>query len=168
MNLKSISLMAIVTCSIVIGTFRAANAVEADTRVGAALESAGVKYEITKDKTYKVIINLKDGRTQVILIDSDTSKIKGTNMEFREVYSLAYMVTGSLSQEIANKMMMQSHDKKIGAWEIIGQEGNSNKLVVFTAKIDAEMNGANLRKIINSIGLIADQMEGELTGKDEY
>jgi hypothetical protein len=170
MNLKSISLMAIVTWSIVLGNFRVANAVEVDARVGKALDSAGVEYKIIpSDKTYKTSIKLKGDRTQVVLIDSDTSKINSTNMEFREVYSLAYVITGELSQEIANRIMMQSSSKKIGAWQIIKQQGSSNKLLVFTAKIDAEMNGVNLKKIIDSVGLSADKMENELTsGKDDY
>jgi DNA integrity scanning protein DisA with diadenylate cyclase activity len=169
MNLKSIALMTIVTCSIVIDTFQSANAVEVDARVGKALDSAGVEYKIIpSDKTYKTSIKLKGGRTQVVLID-DTSKINGTSMEFREVYSLTYVINGELSQELANKMMMQSSSKKIGAWQIIKQQGSSSKLLVFTAKIDAEMNGANLKKIIDSVGLSADKMENELTnGKDDY
>jgi DNA integrity scanning protein DisA with diadenylate cyclase activity len=170
MNLKSISIMAIATCSIVIDTFQVANAVEVDARVGKALESAGVAYKIIpSDKTYKTSIKLKGGRSQVVLIDSDTSKVNGSNMEFREVYSLTYAIDGELSQEMANRVMMQSSSKKIGAWQIIKQQGSSNKLLVFTAKIDAEMSGANLKRIIDSVGLSADKMENELTnGKDDY
>jgi hypothetical protein len=161
--------MAIVTCSIVISTFRSADAIEADARVRKALESAGLKYEIASDNTYKITIGLDNGRTQVVLVDSDTNKLNGAKMEFRDVYSLGYKVNGALSQEIANKMMMQSHDKKIGAWEIFTQKDDSNRFAMFTAKIDAEMNGTNLKKIIESVGSIADDMEKELTnGKDDY
>jgi hypothetical protein len=167
LNLRNISFIAIATCSIGFGTFHSANAAEDDGRVKQALDSAAVEYTVTQDKTYKVVIKIKGGRTQVVLIDSKTSKIKGTNMEFREVYALAYQFNAALSGEMANKMMAQSHDKKIGAWEII--EGSSGiKLAVFTAKVDAELNGVNLSKIINSVGLVADQMENDLSGKDEY
>ncbi len=167
-NLKSLSLVAMATASLVMGTLHPANAAaeEEDGRVRAALTKAGVEFQVTNDKTFKVIIKLKGGRTQVVLIDSNTSTIKGTNMEFREVYALAHKVEGPLPGNLTNKMMKQSHDKKIGAWEII--EGNGSSLAVFTAKIDAGLNDTNLVKIINSIGLVADTMEEEISSQDEY
>ncbi len=161
--------MAIATCSLALGAFQPANAGEtADARVSAALDSAGLKYEVTSDNTYKVTITLQGGRTQVVLIDSETSKINGSDLEFREVYALGYKTNGALSGEIANKMMTQSHAKKIGSWEMIA-ENNTAKLLIFTAKVDAKLNGKNLAKIISSVGLVADQMEKDLTnGGDEY
>jgi hypothetical protein len=166
-NLKSQSLIAIATVSIALGSLQHVNAAEQeDGRVRAALEKAGVEFQVTDDKTFKVIVKLKSGRTQVVLIDSNTSKIDGTNMEFREVYALAHKVKGNLPEELSNKMMKQSHDKKIGAWEII--QGSDNDLAVFTAKIDSNFNGKNLAKIINSVGLVADTMEQEISSKDEY
>jgi opacity protein-like surface antigen len=168
LNLKNLSLVAIVAMtSLAMGVLQPANAAEQeDGRVRAALDKAGLKFEVTKDKTFKVIIKLNGGRTHVVLIDSDTSKINGTNMEFREVYALAYKVDGELSADLSNKMMKQSHDKKIGAWEII--QGNGTSLAVFTAKVDAGLNDTNLAKIISSVGLVADTMEDEISGKDEF
>lgn len=166
-NLKSLSLVAIATVSIAFSAIQPVNAAEQeDARVRATLEKAGVQFTVTDDKTFKVTVKLKDGRTQVVLIDSETSKIKGTTMEFREIYALAYKVKGKLPAEISNKMMQQSHDKKIGAWEVI--YGDNTSLAIFTAKVDAELNETNLVKIINSVGLVADTMEQEVTGKDEY
>jgi hypothetical protein len=165
--LKSRSLIAIATASIVLGALQPANAAEQeDGRVRAALEKAGVEFTVTDDKTFKVIVKLKNGRTQVVLIDSNTSKINGTNMEFREVYALAHKVQGNLPEELSNKMMKQSHDKKIGAWELI--DGTGTALAVFTAKVDSNLNDKNLVKIINSVGLVADAMEEDISSKDEY
>jgi hypothetical protein len=167
LNLKNLSFIAIATASLVLGAFQAAQAAEQeDGRVRAALDKAGVEFQVTDDKTFKVIVKLKDGRTQVVLIDSETSKIDGTTMEFREVYALAHKVEGNLPAKLSNKMMKQSHDKKIGAWELI--QANGNSLAVFTAKVDAELNDINLVRIINSVGLVADTMEQEVSGKDEY
>lgn len=168
LNLKNLALVAIATVSVVMGALQPANAAaeEEDGRVRAALTKAGIKFEVTNDKTFKVIVELKDGRTQVVLIDSNTSKIKGTNMEFREVYALAHKVEGELPAKLSNKMMKESHDKKIGAWELI--QGNGTSLAVFTAKVDAELSDTNLAKIINSVGLVADTMEADISGKDEF
>ncbi len=168
LNLKKLSLIAIAMASVVMSASNPATAAaeQEDGRVRAALEKAGVEFKVTDDKTFKVIIKLKGGRTQVVLIDSNTSKIKGTDMEFREIYALAHKVQGDLPANLTNKMMKESHDKKIGAWEII--EGNGTSLAVFTAKIDAGLNEINLSKIINSVGLVADTMESEISGKDEF
>jgi opacity protein-like surface antigen len=166
-NLKNLSLVAIATASLALGALQPVNAAEQeDGRVRAALEKAGVEFTVTDDKTFKVIVKLKGGRTQVVLIDSNTSKIKGTNMEFREVYALAHKVEDNLPADLSNKMMKQSHDKKIGAWELI--QGNGTSLAIFTAKVDAGLNDTNIVKIINSVGLVADTMEEEISGKDEY
>lgn len=167
-NLKSLSLIAIATASIAIMPFQSVNAAaeQEDRRVRTALEEAGVEFTVTNDKTFKVLVKLKDGRTQIVLIDSNTSKINGTNMEFREVYALAHKVKANLSEDISNKMMKESHDKKIGAWEIF-QAADSN-LAVFTAKVDCNLNYTSLAKIINSVGLVADTMEQSISDKDEY
>jgi hypothetical protein len=170
LNLKSLSLVAIATASLVMGAFQPANAgaEQEDGRVRAALTKAGIEFQVTNDKTFKVTVTLKGGRTHVVLIDSNTSKIKGTNMEFREVYAMAHKVDGELPADLSNKMMKQSHDKQIGAWELIQGDNGGSGLAVFVAKVDAELNDVNLAKIINSVGLVADKMESEITGKDEY
>ncbi|PSB55499.1 hypothetical protein C7B77_14855 [Chamaesiphon polymorphus CCALA 037] len=166
-SLKNLSLV-VATLSILLGSFYpSARAGETDARVKAALEQAGMKYEVTSDGDFKVIVTCPNDRTQVVLINSNTNKINGTTVELREVYALAYKSPGLLSSEISDKMMRQSHDKKIGSWEIIRTSSNNN-LAIFNAKIDAKLDDNSLVKIINSIGLVADNMEKELTNKDEY
>jgi uncharacterized membrane protein YcgQ (UPF0703/DUF1980 family) len=166
-NFKSLSLISMATLSLVLAAIQPASTAEQeDGRVRAALLKAGVEFTVTNDKNFKVIVNLRSGRTHVVLLDSSTSKINGTSMEFREIYAMGHKVEGGLSEVITNKMMKQSHDKKIGAWEIIA--GSSTSLAVFTAKVDANLNDTNLVKIINSVGLVADTMELEISGKDDY
>jgi hypothetical protein len=166
-NFKHLSLISIATLALILGAIQPASTAEQeDGRVRAALVKAGVEFTVTNDKQFKVVIKLKNGRTHVVLIDSSTNKINGTNLEFREVYALAHKVDGILSETITNKMMKESHDKKIGAWELIAN--SSTSLAVFTAKVDANLNDTSLARIINSVGLVADTMELEISGKDDY
>jgi hypothetical protein len=166
-SLKNLSVV-VATLFVSIGSFYPiANAGETDARVKAALEKAGIKYEITSDGDFKVLVTCPNDRTQVVLIDSNTNKMNGTTVELREVYALAYKSPGILSAELSDKMMRQSHEKKIGSWEIIRTNSNNN-LAIFTAKVDAKLDENSLAKIINSIGLVADNMEKEISNKDEY
>ena len=166
-NLKNLAAIVLATSTILAMTGSKASAGEVDARIRSALEQAGLKYEITSDSDFKVIVPCKDNRTQVVLINSDTSKINDTNLEFREVYALAYKSSTALSADLSNKMMQESNRKKIGSWEIIKTSGGVN-LVVFNAKIYADINSQNLVKIINSVGLVADEMEKSITTEDTF
>jgi hypothetical protein len=167
LNFKSLVAIVITTSTILMTTGSNANAGEVDARIRSALEQAGLKYEITSDSDFKVIVSCKDNRTQVVLINSDTSKINDTNLEFREVYALAYKSSNPLPAELSNRMMQESNRKKIGSWEIIKNSGGVN-LVVFNAKIPADTIGQNLVKIINSVGLVADEIEKSIATEDAF
>jgi hypothetical protein len=166
-NLKSLGAIALATLTIFATLGSKANAGEVDARMRSALEQAGLKYEITSDSDFKVLVPCKDKRTQVVLINSDTNKINDTNLEFREVYALAYKSKSALPAEMSNKMMQESNRKKIGSWEIIRTSGGIN-LAVFNAKIPADLSSENLVQIINSVGLVADEMEKTITTEDTF
>ncbi|WP_310481019.1 hypothetical protein [Chamaesiphon sp. VAR_48_metabat_403] len=166
-NLKSLAAIALVTSTILATLGSGASAGEVDARIRSALEQAGLKYEITSDSDFKVLIPCRDNRTQVVLINSDTSKINDTNLEFREVYALAYKNNSSLPADMSYKMMQESNRKKIGSWEII-KTSNGTNLVVFNAKISADTSSQNLAKIISSVGLVADEMEKTITTEDTF
>jgi hypothetical protein len=166
-NLTSLVAIVLTTSTILAMTGSKANAGEVDARIRSALEQAGLKYEITSDSDFKVLVQCRDNRTQVVLINSDTSKISDTNLELREVYALAYKSTSALTADLSNKMMQDSNRKKIGSWEIIKTSSGVN-LVVFNAKIPADTSSQNLVKIINSVGLVADEMEKSITPEDTF
>ncbi len=166
-KLKSLATIAIATSTIFATLGSKADAGEVDARIRSALEQAGIKYEITSDSDFKVLVPCRDKRTQVVLINSDTSKINDTNLEFREVYALAYKNNSSLPAEMSYKMMQESNRKKIGSWEII-KTSNGTNLVVFNAKIPADTSSENLVRIITSIGLVADEMEKSITTEDAF
>lgn len=166
-NLKPLAIIAIATLSLILGYFQPAHAGVADARVKAALDKAGLKYEITTDGDFKVLMKFDDTRTQVILINSSTEKIKETNMEIREVYSVAYQTNGNLPVEVANQLMKDSQKRKIGSWESISTN-NGTSMAVFNAKVNADISGGNLEKVIRLVGIRADVMEKELTSADKF
>jgi hypothetical protein len=167
-NLRSLSLTAIVTISLVCGILQPAHAGTPDPRIRSALDKAGLQYEITGDGDFKVIFKFnEDKRSQVILINSNTERIKETNIEIREIYSVAYKTNGNLPVEVANQLMKDSQKRKIGAWELINTSAGVS-LAVFDAKISADTSTDNLVKIMRLVAIRADNMEQELTGEDKF
>ena len=167
LNLKPLSIVTIVTLALVLGYFQPAHAGTADPRVKAALDKAGLKYEMTSDGDFKVLMRFDDTRTQTILINSNTEKLKETNLEIREIYSVAYQTNGNLSVEVANQLMKDSQKRKVGAWELISTN-NGTSMAVFDAKVNADLSADNLEKVIRLVGIRADVMEKELTSEDKF
>jgi hypothetical protein len=166
--LRSISLTAIVTTALVCGALQPAHAAPPDPRIKMALDKSGLQYEITSDGDFKVIFKFnEDNRSQVILINSNTERIQETNIEVREIYSVGYKINGNLPGQVANQLMKDSQKRKIGAWELINTSSGVS-LAVFDAKISADTSTDNLIKIMRLVAIRADNMEQELTGKDEF
>jgi hypothetical protein len=166
-KLKPLSRLTITTIALVLSYFQPAHAGTADPRIKAVLEKAGMKYEITTDGDFKVFMRFDDTRTQLILINSSTERLNETNMEIREVYSVAYQANGSIPVEVANQLMKDSQKRKLGAWEIISMN-NGTSMAVFDAKINADISSENLEKVIRLVGIRADVMEKELTSEDKF
>jgi hypothetical protein len=152
----------------------------ADVRVKAALDQIGYKYELTSDNDYKLVPiqteqagTKPDGtpnwRSQLVYVNSNTEKYG--SLEIREVLSPAFLSNGPISAEIANKLLKENNSVKLGAWRIvvINSGPNTGKyLLMFAAQISANSDAESLRLAIKSVILIADRMEKEITGADDY
>jgi hypothetical protein len=137
---------------------------KADQRVKAALDKTGWKYEVDEDGDFKVGVTMKDGRTQLAYISSSTANIKG--LEVRRITSPAYFSKGEFTATMANRLLKASMVNDFGAWQVGQSKGNS--MAFFASKVDANMRPEdfNVALIVNLHS--ADQMEQELTGKDEF
>lgn len=152
----------------------------ADQRVKAALDSIGYKYELTDENDYKLIPiqteqagTKPDGsalyRSQLVYVNSNTEKY-GT-LEIREVLAPAFLSNGPLSAAVANRLLRENNSVKLGSWRlvVINSGQNAGKyLAMFAAQIAADSDAESLRLTIKSVILIADRMEKELTGTDDY
>ena len=165
LNLKNLSIAALTTLTLGLSSLSPAFAGTPDPRIKAALDAAEIKYELSKDGNYKVTLPLPEGRTQLVLINSAVSKL--TNMEIREITSVAYKGTGALSPEIAIKLMKDSSNRTIGAWELLSSDTTS--LAVFNAKVPSDLSTKALVETILRVAVVADILEKELTnGKDDF
>lgn len=165
LNLKNLSIAALTTLTLGLSSLSPVFAGTPDPRIKAALDASEIKYELSKDGNYKVTLPVSSGRTQLVLINSAVSKL--TNMEIREVTSVAYKGTGSLPPEMAVKLMKDSSQRTIGAWELLANETTS--LVVFNAKVPSDLSAKALVETILRVAVVADTLEKELTNnKDDF
>src|ERR671938_271382 len=152
----------------------------ADPRVKAALDEIGYKYEFVANNDYKLvpIQTEQDGttpdgkpkfRSQLVYVNSNTEKY-GT-LEIREVLAPAFLSNGPLSAAVANRLLRENNSVKLGSWRlvVINSGENAGKyLAMYAAQIAADSDAESLRLPIKSVILIADRMEKELTGTDDY
>lgn len=152
----------------------------ADPRIKAALDEIGYKFELTDDNDYKLvpIQTEQDGttadgkpkwRSQLVYVNSNTEKY-GT-LEIREVLAPAFLSNGPLSAAVANRLLRENNSVKLGSWRlvVINSGANAGKyLAMYAAQIAADSDAESLRLTIKSVILIADRMEKELTGMDDY
>ncbi|MBD0325375.1 MAG: hypothetical protein ICV68_03035 [Pyrinomonadaceae bacterium] len=138
-----------------------------DPRVRTQLDQLGYKYELTTDGDFKLIpIKTEDGRSQLVYVYSNTQQY--STLEIREVMSPAYLSTGPLSAAVANRLLRENSEVKFGAWRVEPHSNGQKYLALFAVQISATSDTETLRLAIKSVLLVADRMEKELTGTDDY
>jgi hypothetical protein len=151
----------------------------ADPRVKTALEQIGYKFELTEDNDYKLVPETEEigkkangepiYRSQTVYVNSNVEKYGA--LEIREVVSPAYLSPGPLSAAVANRLLRENNSVKLGSWRVVVLNTGVNAgkyLVMYAAQISADSDAESLRLTIKSVILIADRMEKELTGTDDY
>jgi hypothetical protein len=138
-----------------------------DPRIKAQLDQLGYKYELTVDGDFKLIpIKTEDGRSQLVYVNASTQQY--SSLEIREVMSPAYLSSGPLSAAVANRLLRENSEVKFGAWRVEPHSNGQKYLALFAVQISATSDAETLRLAIKSVLLVADRMEKELTGTDDY
>jgi hypothetical protein len=136
----------------------------ADSRVKATLDKLGYKYEVLPTGAFKLVVEMGDGRSQLVFIDSQTESLG--KFEIRQILSPGYQSNGPLSAAVANKLLEYSANQKLGAWQIF--KSDDSNLAVFTAKIAASSDPESLENSMMAVVQSADEVEKELSGKDDF
>lgn len=158
---KSILILLLLVCI----TFAAFGADRADSRVVAVLNQLGYNYDVDSDNDYRLILDVGNGRTQLIWINSGTNTSRG--QEIREIWSIANKYQGSVPQQAAQMVLLDSYDKIIGSWYVI--ESNGTYILAFAAKIPADANSTYVNAAIQAVCRGTDAIEEVLTnGADDY
>jgi len=132
-----------------------------DVRVQRALDALKLTYEVTAEGNFGLISTTIGKRTQVVVIDSATEKFR--DLEIREVWSPAMTIRGQVPASTANRLLQDKN--KFGSWNV-NWDGTSSK-IYFAAHLSVDADAETLSTIISFVSSVADQMELELTGKDD-
>jgi hypothetical protein len=137
-----------------------------DNRVKLMLDELEIKYDITGTGNFKIIFSMGNDRTQLVVINSKTHEYG--NIEVREIYSPAggFSSSSSVSQSVLLKLLRENSIKKIGAWQIDGDEGDFR--INFSLRANANASKSNLDDLIRLAARVADEMEIQLSDKDDY
>jgi hypothetical protein len=135
-----------------------------DARIKKLLDARKIDYELTRSGNFRVYFSLPNGRTKHALIMSETYRYM--NLEIREILSPAYKSATPFTAEIANRLLADNNEKKLGAWVV--QKEKDGYCAVFVTKIPADSSEESFFSALRLTLEAADSMEKELTGKDEF
>jgi hypothetical protein len=138
-------------------TIGTAQANTPDPSVKAALEQAGLKYEILNDK-FKVVVEFKDGRKQSVYINSSVDQVATSSL--RRVYSLP--ANARLDDRTMDYALSISNKTVLGGWE-----ANPDGTLVLVVKVNSRLNSTALKGVIFEVASGADILEKEMELADE-
>jgi hypothetical protein len=136
-----------------------------DSRVQQLLDHLGFKYTIDRDGDFKIVMDTGDGRSQLGFVSSTTYKL--ASLEIREVWSVGYECDGPIPETVANYLLWQNHQMKLGAWKMIRYDSGRH-LAAYAAQIAANTDAETLRTTILAVLVAADDVEKDLSGGDKF
>lgn len=137
---------------------------EGDARVQKLLDQAELKSTIDNDGDYRLHNDVGDGRSQLIWILSNTSELR--DLEIREVWSIAHKSKTPFDADVANQLLAENCQTKIGAWQM--RKMGEDFVAVFSAQIAADTDFESLVTVIDAVATTADNMEQELSTGDDW
>lgn len=138
----------------------AATAAEPDPVVKALLESKDTPYEVDEDGDFRIVVRLEDERTQLVWVRSAVSETDSHKV--REIWSPGYQSNTDLfPSSIANDLLARSHELILGSWV------KQDRVAMLVTKIPADADADALDEAIDLTAASADEVELDLTGKDE-
>lgn len=151
----------IATALLLTATDFGAQAAAPDKAVGRVLDTLKYPYEVDEDGDYKMVFDVEGDRTQLVFVRSAVEEFG--KHRIREIWSPGYSAPGKqFSAAVANRLLEDSQDAKLGAWV------KQDQLAMFVVKVDANASADALSDAIDAAMRTADAMEAELTKTDEY
>ena len=137
---------------------------KADARVRRELESAGVKYSVDGDGDYKIHWTLEGGRTHVVFVNSNTSRLG--SMEFRKVSAVAF-IADEMSANNLRALLELNGKYKVGAWNLTKRR-DGQFIAAFSITVSANCAGQALRTFTQVVASTADEIENTVTKADKF
>lgn len=141
-----------------------ARTITPDARVEKLLKEAELNYTIDEDGDFRLEFALDDDRSQLVWISSKTASYEV--LEIRDVWSVAFRSKEPLSAELANKALRKNGEMILGAWQV--KKWGEEYVLAYAAQVAANTDAASLESAAEAVVVSADELEKELTGKDEF
>lgn len=137
-----------------------------DKRVESALDDAGIDWSTSESGNYRMVLDVPEGNGRTHLIFVAQKAMEFRSFEIREVYGIVYKSDIRPSQRQYEELLQKNESVKMGFFSLIENDGEY--IVYFNAVVDANIDGKGLEDAINAVMQVADQMELEMTGEDEF
>jgi hypothetical protein len=136
----------------------------ADPRVAKALKEANLPFEIAShDGSYKVTYGTKDNRRQTAIIASMTEDVDG--VEMRAVLSFAMISDKPPSLQTAI-LLLEENLSIVSGWSLL--KTDKHYAIVLRIYVPADLSGKHLDNTLQTVVMLADAMEEQLTKKDDH
>jgi hypothetical protein len=141
--------------------------VKYDSFIKKELTDLNLKYTISASGNFNVVYPINDTRTQLVIVNSKTYLLD--QIEVREIWSTSdkYSSKSSINEKNIFMLLNKNSTYKFGAWQI-GKDTDGPYFFDFSVKVGAKTKGQVLKDIISTVAMRADEMEKELTNKDEH
>ncbi len=136
---------------------------QGDPRVKELLDRSEMKYEVDSDGDFKLINVFDNGRSHVVYIVSETSRLG--DLEIREIFSIGYLAADGMPEEVARNLLMENRRIKLGAWALA--QAGEREAGVFRAQIAADTDAKTLLLTLRVVSKTADDKENELLESDD-
>lgn len=134
-----------------------------DTRIETLLNSEGLKYEIDSDGDFKLLFGLDEDRTHIVWINSNTERYG--HLEIREIWAVGLHSSGQLPTDLHRSLLERNNQYKLGSWKL--QRISRGEGAIFYVQVAANLDRKSLMSSIQIVAETADELEEELTGKDD-
>ena len=161
--------MKVIVAVLVLASLRAEAQVggksKADPRLRASLTEAGLSFAEQPNGNFKLHFTLEKERTHIVVAESTTSTM-GV-IEVREIWAVGWKGADKPDAETANALLSDNSRRKVGAWEL-HQEKDGSYFAIFNVKVSTDCDGEAMKSIVNAVATVADELEAELLGTDEF
>lgn len=138
-----------------------------DRQLENQINRIGFKFNYDQNtKRYNLIFEVSEGRTQILYINEKTYDAEG--FKIREIYSPVATLQNKtdFSHRVLFNLLEKNYEYKIGSWQIHG--GEPPFQLQYSIRVNDKIEDNHLRELIKLAVKVADAMELELTGTDDF
>ncbi len=129
------------------------------TAFEALIAACGYDCVVDENDDYDICLTFDDGRTQLVTLRQQEAPRKQVAGLFH-IFSRACENVANLKESLLRSCLANSSKHQIGAWELRGEQ------LFFCVKLMGLPKATDLKRLINYVGVAADEFEKKYLGTD--